>query len=86
MISQIDPPAVRFSEFESNELVSAQVVPTAFTTRLPAMVPPESHFAMRRQSTPVLFAPFRWSIWSALTQAIETLVRYSRYTLGYERD
>ena len=86
MISQIEHSVVRFSEFESDVRISTLAVPTAFVPPLPAMVPPESHCPMRRQPTPVLFSPFRWSIWSAVMQALSSVVRHSRYTLGYERD
>ncbi len=50
------------------------------------MVPPEAPLPMRRQPTPLLIGPFRWSVWSILTQVFTDLVRRSRYSLGYERD
>jgi hypothetical protein len=54
--------------------------------RQPWMVPPESPMPMRRQPTPRLVAPLRWSVWSVLMLTLVSLVRRSRYSLGYERD
>lgn len=54
--------------------------------REPVMVPPETPLPMRRQPTPMLIMPLRWSVWTLLIQGLSSLIRRSRYSLGYERD
>jgi len=85
MTSQIEPFVGNVSEVDF-ALHSAVSVRLEDAVLRPAMVPSEAPLPMRRQPTPLLIGPLRWSVWSILTQGFVNLVRRSRYSLGYERD
>ena len=83
--SQIESIAVANSLTDFDSFLEFDIEPVG-TVVLPSMTPPETPFPMRRQPTPMLIGPLRWSIWSLATQFVSNLVRRSRYSLGYERD
>ncbi len=66
--------------------IDADALSCDFVTPAPARVPEEMPSAMRRQPTPDLIVPFRWSGWSWMRQAVLNAVRVTRFSLGSERD
>lgn len=85
MLSQVEPFSGSASTIDF-ALRNPSCATREVADREPAMVPPETPLPMRRQPTPMLIGPLRWSVWTLMTQSLSSLIRRSRYSLGYERD